>query len=106
MKLKRLSVLVLAFILTLGLTTMPYAAPAVDGNSDNGSEFVQKEDNKPDPLTDKQIELKKQAMEAKLNGKAIGKTHEVTKGQYVELERVGEGAIWTVLGEFADLRRE
>ena len=104
MKLKNFSILVLALIMTVGLTMMPYAAPAVDGTPDDGSEFVQKEDNKPDPLTTKQLDLKKQALESKLNGKAVGKTHEVAKGQYVELEREGEGAIWTVLGEFADLK--
>ena len=54
-------------------------------------------------MTTKQLEQKEQALEAKLNGKAYGKTHEVARGQYVELAREGEGAIWTVLGEFADL---
>ena len=34
--------------------------------------------------------------------KAYGKTHEVAKGQFVELEREGEDPVWTVLGEFAD----
>jgi immune inhibitor A len=48
------------------------------------------------------LALKEQALEAKLNGKAYGKTAEVARGQYVELERQGEGAIWTVLGEFSD----
>jgi immune inhibitor A len=61
-----------------------------------------KQDNRPDPLTTKQQELRQQGLEAKLNGKAYGKTHEVARGQYVELEREGEGAIWTVLGEFSD----
>ena len=42
-------------------------------------------------------------MEAKLNGKAFGRTGEVARGQYVELAREGEGAIWTVMGEFQDL---
>jgi immune inhibitor A len=62
------------------------------------------EDNKPDPLTTKQLALKEQALEAKLNGKAYGKTHEVARGQYVELAREGEGEVWTVLGEFSDLK--
>ena len=43
-------------------------------------------DNLPDPLSVRQAELKKQALEAKLNGKAYGKTHEVARGQYVELD--------------------
>jgi immune inhibitor A len=62
-----------------------------------------KEDNRPDPLTTKQAELKEKALEAKLNGKAYGKTHEVARGQFVELEREGEDPIWTVLGEFSDM---
>jgi immune inhibitor A len=81
-----------------------YAAPPINGTNEKGLNTHQKEDNKPDPLTTKQLELKKQALEAKLNGKTKGKTHMVAKGQYVELEREGEHAIWTVLGEFADLQ--
>lgn len=104
MKLRNFYMLVLALIMIVSLSTSAYAAPAIDGTTDEDSEFVQKEDNKPDPLTTKQLELKEKALETKLHGKAAGKTHEVAKGQYVELEREGEGAIWTVLGEFADLK--
>lgn len=104
MKLKNLCILALALILIASTTTMAYASPAINGSIEGDMSFVQKEDNKPDPLTNKQLELKKQAIEAKLNGKAAGKVHEVAKGQYVELEREGEGAIWTVLGEFTDLQ--
>jgi immune inhibitor A len=57
-----------------------------------------------DPLTSRQLELKEKALEAKLNGKARGKAYEAAKGQYVQLEREGEGALWTVLGEFVDLK--
>lgn len=63
-----------------------------------------KEDNRHDPLTDKQLELKQFALESKLNGKAEDKVKEVAKGQFVELTREGEGAIWTILGEFTDLK--
>jgi immune inhibitor A len=72
--------------------------PASGGKDDQPA----KEDNRPDPLTTKQAELKEKALEAKLNGKAYGKTHEVARGQFVELEREGEDPIWTVLGEFSD----
>ena len=54
------------------------------------------------PLGDKQSALKARAIQAKINGDASGKVHEVAKGQYVELERVGEDLIWTVMGEFGD----
>jgi len=30
--------------------------------------------------------------------------YEVARGQFVELAREGEGAVWTVLGEFADFQ--
>lgn len=103
MKLKNLRTLALAVVMTLSLTTLSYAAPVIDGSTDNDSKILQKEDNRPDPLTTKQLELKQKALDAKLNGKAKGKVHQVAKGQYVELEREGEGAIWTVLGEFSDL---
>ncbi|WP_019228257.1 immune inhibitor A domain-containing protein [Sedimentibacter sp. B4] len=102
MKYKIVCLLTIASMIIGSMTTTTYAVSAADGNINNGKKFVQKKDNLPDPLTTKQQDLKKKALEAKLNGKAIGKTHEVAKGQYVELEREGEGAIWTVLGEFSD----
>ncbi len=60
-------------------------------------------DNRPDPLTTKQLDMKKAALEAKAKGKAYGTIAEVARGQYVELVREGTGQIWTVLGEFSDL---
>lgn len=76
---------------------------------DNGKQVADqdaapREDNRSDPRTEEQLALREQALEAKINGKAGGKTHEVAKGQFVQLEREGEGALWTVLGEFADLQ--
>jgi immune inhibitor A len=59
--------------------------------------------NPANSLDESQQALKMKAMEAQLNGKAYGKTHEVAKGQFVELEREGEDPVWTVLGEFNDL---
>jgi immune inhibitor A len=86
------------------ISVVPASATSFLGSdgSDGEPQMVRKEDNRPDPLTTKQLALKEQALEAKLNGKAYGKTAEVARGQYVELERQGEGAIWTVLGEFSD----
>jgi immune inhibitor A len=45
---------------------------------------------------------RQQALEANLYGKAFGRTGEVARDQFVELERLGEDLIWTVLGEFND----
>lgn len=89
---------ILAMLLAL-LPGMVIAAPEADD-----PEFTPKKDNLPDPITTAQLKLKEKAIEAKLNGKAYGKVHEVARGQYVELEREGEGVLWTVLGEFADIK--
>ena len=91
-----LGILALLLALLPGVVT---AAPVADD-----PEFTPKKDNLPDPLTTAQLELKQKALEAKLNGKAYGRVHEVARGQYVELEREGEGVLWTVLGEFADIK--
>jgi immune inhibitor A len=61
-------------------------------------------DNLMDPLTENQLALKQQAQEAKLNGKAYGKTQEVARGQYVQLALEGTGMVWTVMGDFNDVK--
>jgi len=91
--------LVAVIVLVVAMSTVALAGVSADGAKD----LAPKQDNRPDPLTTLQQELKEQALEAKLNGKAYGKTAEVARGQFVQLEREGEGAIWTVLGEFPDL---
>ncbi len=103
MKSKWFVALLITALLLVSLVPAGFASsPATEG-VDETSE-APPEDNLPDPLTTKQLELKEQALEAKLNGKAYGRTHEVARGQYVELEREGEGAIWTVMGEFQDVK--
>jgi immune inhibitor A len=99
--LKRKVFFTFVFVTLLLFTMVPAisAAPSVYDDPVR----VAKNDNLSDPLTNKQLELKEQALEAQLNGKAYGKVAEVARGQFVELEREGEGTIWTVLGEFADL---
>lgn len=59
-------------------------------------------DDRPDPLSNKMRALKEAAMIAILHGKAYGLTHQVARGQFVELERQREDAILTILGEFSD----
>ena len=103
MKNKVLMLLVLA-MLVVGVAPVSFGAPPIGKENDQGEPKLQGVvDDKPDPLTLRQRDLRKKALEAKLNGKAHGRTHRVARGQYVELEREGEGMIWTVLGEFADL---
>ncbi|MCW2581135.1 MAG: ina [Blastococcus sp.] len=59
------------------------------------------------PLADEQRDLRTAAVEKVLTGKAepkgANKVVEVSNGEYVELSRVDDDAIWTVLGEFSDL---
>ncbi len=75
------------------------AAPAMD---EEVPSISAQSDNPHHPLGDKQFQAKEKALQAKVNGKAFGKTHEVARGQYVELAREGEDTIWTVLGEFGN----
>ncbi len=92
------AILVVASLLVMSISSVALATPAA-----NGREGQPKNDDLMHPLKIQQRELREKGLEAKLNGKAYGKTHEVARGQYVELEREGEGVLWTVLGEFADL---
>jgi immune inhibitor A len=103
MKVKWFSSFVILVLLVIAIVPAAAAAPQAQGSASDEPTLVQKEDNRPDPLTTQQLELKKQALEAKLNGKAKEKVKEVAKGQYVQLAREGEGALWTVMGEFADM---
>jgi immune inhibitor A len=57
-------------------------------------------DDRRHPLGDKQRALRQRALQQKAKGQALGKVHQVARGQYVELAREGEDLIWTVLGEF------
>ena len=103
MKNKVLMLLVLAMLL-VGIAPVSFGASPIGKDDGQGEpQFQGAVDDKPDPLTVRQRDLRQKALESKLNGKAYGRTHEVARGQYVELAREGEGTIWTVLGEFADL---
>jgi immune inhibitor A len=97
MKRKWFFLLALLAILALTIPAAVGASPA-EGEYDS----VAQVDFRMDPLTQAQLDAKMVALDAQLNGKAYGKTHEVARGQYVELERQGEDPVWTVLGEFND----
>jgi immune inhibitor A len=103
-RLLRTRILLLLTISGLVMSMTAPAAIAVSPRGEDPSAGAQTGhiDNRTDPLSVKQADLKKAGLEAKLNGKAPGRVKEVAKGQYVELAREGEGKIWTVLGEFAD----
>lgn len=97
---------VIACILVL-LCLVPAAAamPAETGGL-AGKGIGVKSDHRPDPLTTKQDALRQAALESnvKAKGDAYGKVAQMSGGMYVELEREGEDPVWTVLGEFADLK--
>jgi immune inhibitor A len=102
MKAKWFGTFLILAMLMIAIVPMAGAAPNAADGINNDPSSVSKKDNRPDPLTTAQLELKQKALDAKLNGKAHGKSHEVARGQYVELAREGQGMVWTVLGEFSD----
>lgn len=67
-----------------------------------GSNNGHKGDDYEHPLGKEKREKTAKALAAKLHGKAHGRTHEVARGQYVELGREGEDSIFTILAEFSD----
>lgn len=103
MPMKILRFTLLAALLLLLAAPAAWAAVVVTNGAADGPGRQGRSDNRASPLADKQVALTRAALDKKLNGKAYGKTAEVAKGQFVELAREGEDAIWTVLGEFADM---
>jgi immune inhibitor A len=55
-------------------------------------------------LSKKQFGLKQQALKDKLAGKAVGKVHEVAKGQFVEMALEKTDRIFVVIAEFGNAR--
>ena len=82
-----ISILLILVVLTVAFSVIAYASP--DAGKAEVDAQAPRVDYRMDPQTARQNEMHQVAMEAKLNGKAYGKTHEVAKGQYVELEREG-----------------
>lgn len=100
---KKLFGLLLMIALLAGTLSFAAAAPVqTPGNGNGPPDHAARPHDLPHPLGNQQRALRAQALEAQLNGKAHGRTHEVARGQFVELERQGEDSIWTVLGEFSD----
>ncbi len=103
---RAVAIVVACVVVLLCLAPAAMAMPAETGGY-GGKDLKQKSDHRADPATTKQDALRQVALERNLNakGKAYGKTAEVARGQFVELVREGEDPVWTVLGEFADLKR-
>ena len=96
-------VFVVFAILVLLIASIPVAAGAAPASQEPLLYIGANTDNPSHPLGEKQAALKAKGFEAKMNGKADGPVKEVAKGQFVELERLGEDSIWTVIAEFGPL---
>ncbi len=102
----RTSLIAVLTVTALCITLAPTSATAAGPKGEYQPGDAPKIDDRPDPLSTEQRAMRKQALQEMVagaaTGKAYGKTHEVAKGQYVELAREGEDPVWTVLGEFGD----
>ena len=78
------------------------AVPSKGGT--HGSKYKSYSDNLPGANAQKQNELRQKALIAKLRGKAKGKKHEVSAGQYVQLSREGTDRIFVLLVQFGNQR--
>jgi immune inhibitor A len=103
MRVRSLLLVSMAAVLLMAVWLSASATPAMaQGAGSMRDEAPKKVDDRMDPATKMQRALHQKAAQARVHGKAYGHTHQVAKGQYVELEREGEDPIWTVLGEFGD----
>src|SRR4051812_44632274 len=92
----------LVAVFALGLLAVPSALSAGDPDETAASSGTALTDNLPSPKGEKQSALRQSGLEMKINGTVAANTKvaQVAKGQYVELAREGEDAIWSVLAEF------
>ena len=101
MKAKWFSLFLIVVMLAIAIVPVAGAAPSAD---DDGPIFGANTDSPSHPLGDEQAALRQAGLEAKLNGKAPGKTHEVARGQYVELAREDTDKIFVIIAEFDNNR--
>lgn len=94
--------LVMSLILAILVVTIVPLAGAAAGEDDGPIFAGQGDDNLSHPLGDEQAALKAQAMEAKVQGKANGKTKEVARGQFVELGLEKTDRVFVVIAEFGN----
>jgi immune inhibitor A len=103
---RALSVVVGAAVIAAVPATAATAAPA-DG-APAADPQVNRSHDLSSPLSDKQRALRQEAIEQVVAGEATprgdNKVVEVAKGQYVELAQEDSDAIWTVLGQFSDIK--
>jgi immune inhibitor A len=99
MKAKWFSTFLIVIMLVVAIVPMVGAAPG----EEDGPIFVgQGVDNISHPKGDEQAALRAKGLEAKVQGKTNGKTHEVAKGQYVELGLEKNDRVFVILAEFGN----
>ncbi|HET9915189.1 MAG TPA: immune inhibitor A domain-containing protein [Anaerolineales bacterium] len=105
MKAKWFNLILITALLVITIVPVVGAAPPPPVE-DLGPLIASSEDDAPHPLGTEQREAKATAIEAKLHGKSDGdnnhRSHRVSRRHYVELERLGEDTIWTILAEFGN----
>src|SRR5215207_9186127 len=100
----RLSLLLALGVVLSLLAPAAFAAPAATPLAKSDKDNQGKSDNLKHPLGERQHVLRQLGLQAKLQGLATGKVHQVGKGKYVELERENTDKIFVVIAEFGNTR--
>jgi immune inhibitor A len=100
MKAKWFSTILILGMLVMAIVPIASAAPPTPVSPD--PQYGSAVDDAPHPLGDAQRADRREAFVAQAHGNADGNTHRTKHGRYVELERLGEDTIWTIIGEFGD----
>src|SRR5512144_2450539 len=105
MKAKWFNVVVITILLVIAIVPSVAAAPKPPAE-DLGTLIASSSDDAPHPLGTEQRAEKALAIEATLHGKSDGDsnhhTHKIDRRHYVELDRLGEDTIWTIIAEFGN----
>ena len=99
MKGKLFSACLIVILLLLAAVPAAGAAPAADDGPIFAGEGV---DNLSHPKGDEQAAARAQAIEAEIQGKTNGNTHEVARGQFVELGLEKTDRIFVIIAEFGN----
>ncbi len=88
-------------ILVMLVTALTPGAGAAPGRPvDEVPNIAAHTDNPYHPLGAQQSIDRQIGFSAEMNGKTKGRTHQVRRHHYVELDRLGEDSIWTIIGQF------
>ena len=99
MKAKWFSTLLVVAMLVVAIVPAAGAAPAGDEGPIFAGVGV---DNLAHPKGDEQAALRARGLESKIEGKTTGNTHEVAKGQYVELGLEKTDRVFVIIAEFGN----